>query len=194
MSGYVNGVLTTKGIEVPPEFSIVPALVDLLGTLDAIEHPRPSVKSAEPVNPYPAPYGVAPVKELLPADAMRTYLVSWHNQLVTAQRAKSDAEVRALGFQKTADSLRRELDGEKERVTGLRKSVDLSHEAQSKLKADVDSLTVQNESLRALLEEARTKLAEQQPIVEKWCRAAEAGVAAGRKSAQVRKSRKAVTP
>lgn len=183
MSGYVNGVLTPKGIEVPPEFSIVPALVDLLGTLDAIEHPRPSVKSAEPVNPYPAPYGVAPVKELLPADAMRTYLVSWHNQLVTAQRAKSDAEVRALGFQKSADSLRRELDGEKERVAGLRKSVDLSHEAQSKLKADVDSLTVQNESLRALLEEARAKLAEQQPLVEQADR-----IAAGRKSAVRRKA------
>jgi predicted nucleic acid-binding Zn-ribbon protein len=97
---------------------------------------------------------------------MRTYLVSWHNQLVTAQRAKSDADDRALGFQKSADSLRRELDGEKERVDRLRKSVDLSHEAQSKLQADVDSLTVQNESLRALLEEARAKLAEQQPLVE----------------------------
>jgi hypothetical protein len=84
MSSYGYGSTTPTGIAVPAEFTLVPSLVDLLNTLDQVEHPRCAI--AEPVSPY-----VAQPPKVVPAEALRAHLVSWHNQLVTVQRQMASA-------------------------------------------------------------------------------------------------------
>jgi hypothetical protein len=187
MSSYGYGSTTPTEIAVPAEFTLVPSLVDLLNTLDQVEHPRCTI--AEPVNPF-----VAQPPKVVPAEALRAHLVSWHNQLVTVQGKRIQSEHRATEQQKAADSYRRELETAKARVAELREALDLSHKAQATLQLDADSLTAQNESLTALLEEARAELALQKPSMEMLARIQEERVTKIRKAAGLKSTsnRKAV--
>lgn len=161
--GYGSSVTVTKGITVPPEFTLSPSLVDVLTAFDGVQHPVVTADDA----PARDIYGNSAPRPPAPADQLRSFLVDWHNQLVTAQRAKSDADQRALEQQKLADSRRREVEG---------------------LQLKVAEMNQGTEALQARVELLESEIVQWRAAKDREiAAAAEARAPAGRKSARMRK-------
>lgn len=126
MSSYGYGSTTPKGIAVPAEFTLVPSLVDLLNTLDQVEHPRCTI--AEPVAQPPI---------VAPAEAMREYLVSWHNQLVTVQSEMASAAALAKEEKTRAQKNWEALQAARLTTQDLERTIDASRAEVLRLQAEV---------------------------------------------------------